>query len=806
MRSVAREPERPALLTMAGPLIGRADELEAVLDLLADPSVRAVVLAGPSGVGKTKLALAACEAAGAERRVAVSLSSIREGEVMADAVVAALGSSDALSERPADTLWRTCSGDPVLLLLDNLEQVRGAPEVVLELLEDYPAATVLATSLRELGLPGERVVRLGPLSVTDSADADGAVEMFVERALAHDVTRPPSQADLRAAADICRAVGGLPLAIELAAARAGSMPLSLMAAQLSEPTGLRLLDHAATGAPERHRSLAAALAWTVDLLPPPAVELLTALSVFDGPATLEAVASVAPPDVMALDLLSTLLDVSLVDVDAGDPDEPLFSLLPPVRSFAGERLGTSGRQADALRRHDLYVRARCRTGEHLRPHEMADVLAALDRAQLDGSADAALELALEAARLTAAPGGRASVATRVEVLLERPGNDAVLASRALVWSVSHLPADVADREAFAAWTLQRVQQAIRTARLSGDTAALLDALELTIRTLPLTLDMALARAGIAEGLALAERHGDVGRLARFRMWVGMGALSQGQDGVAEGLLRSAFAGGSAAGDRVAADYSATFLRSMGVTDSGIPDLVLPELEDLLESGWQHQDGFAAAMALGQLVTRALAAGDIRSAAADTLRLLPIGADRVVVEPLPSATMLTVPVRVLVAAGQLADAAVLHASLAPLEPLLRNAVSRAEYIDYTVAVARLEVGPTASDLESREEPLSLREAFRFADKAISRVAAPSSDGRPTPANPAAPATPTQLTTREHEVLLLLVDGAANRDIAESLGISSKTVMHHTVSIYRKLGVRGRTEAATWAVRGGLTTWA
>ena len=804
MRSVARQPERPALLTMAGPLIGRAVELEAVLDLLNDPSVRAVVLAGPSGVGKTKLALAACEAAGVERRVAVSLSAVRQGEVMADAVVAALGSSDALSERPADTLWRTCSGEPVLLLLDNLEQVHGASEVVLELLEDYPAATVLATSLGELALPGERVVRLGPLSVTAGVDGAGALEMFVERALAHDVTRPPSDADLRAAADVCRAVGGLPLAIELAAARAGSMPLGLMAAQLSEPTGLRLLDHAATGTPERHRSLSSALTWTVDLLPQPAVDLLTALSVFQGPATLEAVASVAPPDVMALDVLSTLLDVSLVDVDAGDPEEPLFSLLPPVRSFAAERLATSGRQAEALRRHDLLVRARCRTGEHLRPHEMADVLAALDRAQLDGSADAALELALEAARLTAAPGGRASVATRVEVLLERPGNDAVLASRALVWSVSHLPADVADREAFAAWTLDRVQQAIRTARLSGDTAALLDALELTIRTLPLTLDMALARAGIAEGLALAEQHGDAGRLARFRMWVGMGALSQGQDGVAEGLLRSAFSGGCAAGDRVAADYSATFLRSMGVTDSGIPDLPLPELEDLLESGWQHQDGFAAAMALGQLVTRALAAGDTRSAAADTLRLLPIGADRAVVEPLPSATMLTVPVRVLVAAGQLADAAVLHASLAPIEPLLRNAVSRAEFLDYTVAVARLEMDPAASERDPREEPLSLREAFRFADKAISRVAATLLDASTTPAANTSPPASTQLTTREREVLLLLADGTANRGIADSLGISSKTVMHHTVAIYRKLGVRGRTEAATWAVRAGLTT--
>ena len=281
---------------MAGPLIGRADELQAVLALVADPGVRAVVLAGPSGVGKTKLALAALEASGLGHRVVVPLSSVREGEVMADAVVAALGASDALAERPAQTLWRSFAGEPVLLLLDNLEQVSGAADVVLALLEGYPEARVLATSLGELGVPGERVVRLGPLPVGGDRrrGQPAALQMFVERALTRDVTHPPSEADLRAAEEICRAVGGLPLAIELAAARAGSMPLALMAAQLSEPTGLRLLDRAPAGSPERHRSLFAALAWTVDLLPPPAAELLAAMSVFEGPTTLEGIASVAP--------------------------------------------------------------------------------------------------------------------------------------------------------------------------------------------------------------------------------------------------------------------------------------------------------------------------------------------------------------------------------------------------------------------------------------------------------------------------------------------------------------------------------
>jgi len=828
MRSVEVERERPGLLTMSGPLFGRGAELAVVLGLLGDPGVRTVVLVGPSGVGKTKLALAACDASAFPLAVVVQLSAVREGDVMADALVLRIGASEALSERPADALWRAHGGDPVLLVLDNLEQVHGAADIVRELLEDYPAATVLATSVGDVGVPGERVVRLGPLPVpvegsgnratgfaddapdfVDQGDEVSsmtalapALQMFVERALRRDVTHPPSEADLLAAVRICRAVGGLPLAIELAAARAGSMSLQLMAAQLSEPTGLRLLDHAPAGAPERHRSLGAALTWTVDLLSPSAAVLLAALSVFEGPATLEAVASVAPPDVMALDVLSTLLDFSLVDVDAGDAEEPLFSLLPSVRTFASERLTNNGERPEALRRHDRYVRARCRTGRPLLPHEVADILAALDRAQLDGTSDAALELALQAARVTTAPGARASVATRVEGLLEVPGHDAVLASRALVWSVSHLPADVDDREAFAAWTLDRVHQAIRVARTSGDSGALLDALELTIRTLPLTLDMDLARAGIEEGLALAEHYGDPGRLARFRMWVGMANLSQGQVEHAEGLLLAAFAGGSAAEDRVAVDYSAVFLRAMGCTDSRVPSRPLPELQDLLDAARRNHDGVAAAMALNQLISRALDAGDVRSAAEFTLQLLPIGAARVVVEPLPSATVLTVAVRVLVAARQWGAAAALQASLAPLDPLLRNALSRADYLAYIASVEGLGVGPaTPGTGASSSGPPPLREAFRLAERTMARLVPPVVP-LSAPAVTSLPAS-SQLTTREREVLLFLVDGAANREIADALGISSKTVMHHTVAIYRKLGVRGRTEAATWALRTGLT---
>ena len=165
MWSVDDAVERPRLLTMAGPLIGRAGELETVLHLLADPAVRVVVLTGPSGVGKTRLALAALDAAPVDARVLVPLSSIPDGDVMGDAIAAEVALPGVAIRRPADALWQSFGGHPVLLLLDNLEQVVGAAETLLDLLESDPEVTVLATSLREVGVPGERLVRLVPLEV-----------------------------------------------------------------------------------------------------------------------------------------------------------------------------------------------------------------------------------------------------------------------------------------------------------------------------------------------------------------------------------------------------------------------------------------------------------------------------------------------------------------------------------------------------------------------------------------------------------------------------------------------------------------
>lgn len=827
----------------AGPLIGREVEVEVVRALLADPEAQVVVLTGPSGIGKTRLALEALPPADVIPSIVVALSSIQDGHVMSDAIVAEVGGAVVRMSRPADALWQAFGGGPVVLLLDNLEQVVGAADTVLDLVSHYPRATVLCTSLREVGVPTERVVRLTTLPVPDvaaleaspphraarlGASAAPALVMFLERAGRRDVVGRFGDADLVAAARICRSVGGLPLAIELAAARTGSTPLSLIADQLEGSGGLGLLEQRTTLVPQRHRSLQAALRWTTELLPRAAADLLATMSVFEGPATLEAVARVARPGDPTLDSLSTLLDVSLVEVDGTVPDDPVFSLLPTVRAFAAERLRESGDLGRAVERHDDFVRARCRTGTPLSPHEVADVIAALDRVQLDGAVDAALELALVAAGVTGAPGATSAVATRVESLLQQAeGEDRVLAARALAWSVTSPARRADDHDAFAAWTHSRVRRAISTARASGDVPALLDALELTVRTLPTTLDRELAVAGIEEGMALAQQTGQEGRLARFRMWVGMAALSDGHDEQARELLWLAHTGGRAAGDRVASDYAAVFLRTLDGRPapsaptgrrpaSAAPDDVvrdvsdLPELPALLDSAWRHRDAHGAAVVLAQLVREALDAGDVFAAARHVRQLLPIGTERQDVQPVVAATILTLAVRLFVAAGRLEEAAGVQASLAPLQVLLTHSLSQTDHLAYSAAVERLVAAGWVEDVGRTPGP-SLREAHQVAGRGLLSLLADVDPGSPPILGPAVPSATQHrepssaidvLSPREREVLAMLVDGSGNRELAVALGISPKTVMHHTVSIYRKLGVRGRTEAATVAVRAGL----
>lgn len=253
---------------------------------------------------------------------------------------------------PEAALAHHLSGRRTLLVLDNLEQIEGIAPAIRQMLERSPTLQVLATSRRALRISGEQELPVPPLSLEGGGEALGdqpAIELFVDRARAVAPRFSPNEASLRAIAEICRRVDGLPLAIELAAARIRLLTPQDVLQRLH--SGFDLLSSKSTDLPERHQTLRATLDWSHDLLSPGERSLLARLSVFEGSFSLEAATAVCQDGLVnVVDDLTGLLDSSLI-LPSDDPEimEPRFRMLQTVRSYAAERLGSSG-EADVIRK------------------------------------------------------------------------------------------------------------------------------------------------------------------------------------------------------------------------------------------------------------------------------------------------------------------------------------------------------------------------------------------------------------------------------------------------------------------------
>ncbi|GLZ78409.1 hypothetical protein Afil01_32160 [Actinorhabdospora filicis] len=333
-RAVATVPSGPP--TPRTSFVGRAVELDLLAPLLTGGGL--VTLAGPGGVGKTRLAAAAASSV-AIGAVWVDLVPVREG-FAAQAVAAALGAAETPQLPLREAIAARLGARRLLLVLDNCEHLLDEAASLAELVLDAgPAATVLATSRERLGVAGERVVHVAPLPLGSDAEA-----LFSARA-------PGLAGDLALVARVCSRLDGLPLAIELAAARGDSLGAVGLLAALDDP--LRLLS-GARGGQARHRSLREVIAWSHDLLAPAEQVLLARLSVFAGPFDLTAVAAVceeAPATVA--DLLGRLADQSLI---TAQPGTGRWRLLEAVRAFAAERLDARAEAADVRTRHVSWAR------------------------------------------------------------------------------------------------------------------------------------------------------------------------------------------------------------------------------------------------------------------------------------------------------------------------------------------------------------------------------------------------------------------------------------------------------------------
>jgi predicted ATPase len=402
---------RASLPAPVDAFVGRTQVLADLLGLLGDPEVRLVTITGPGGVGKTRLAL---EAARSQTGLSdgahfVSLAPVADPELVAEAVVRSLGLPAANAPTQLDALIDGLRDSRLLLVLDNFEHLLPAAAELGLVLEACPQVTALVTTRSVLRLRGERELAVQPLAVPggDADEPSEATALFVERARAASPGFEVVDENRAAVAEICRRLEGLPLALELAAARVRHLSPRAMLERLEGR--LELPSSGGAGYPERQRTMRATLDWSFDLLDAGEQAVFARASAFRGGWTIAAFDEVcsAGVGIDGLDTLASLVDRSLVRPITSET-EPRFVALETIREYAAERLELSGDGEATRERHSRFfldLVAEAGAGLRLEGHTIwlarldadddnirATLRWSLERGELVRVADAAWEL------------------------------------------------------------------------------------------------------------------------------------------------------------------------------------------------------------------------------------------------------------------------------------------------------------------------------------------------------------------------------------------------------------------------------
>ncbi|MCW2931886.1 MAG: gvpC [Actinomycetia bacterium] len=842
-----REAEGSLPVTLTS-LVGRQRELR---DLAATLSAtRLLTLVGTGGSGKTRLSIALASAA--RHRFPqgawwVDLAGVTGREQLPGAVAAALGVPQAPGQDTTPTVVRHLRSRTALLVLDNCEQVVAeCAELVERLLTSCPGLTVVATSREMLGVPGERVFQVAGLGLpAHDEDAAEAMQLFSERARAITPGYTVGPADRAAVARLCRQLDGLPLAIELAAARAGILGAAEIARRLRSDTGV--LRNPSRRAPERHQTLHATLEWSYRLLSEKEQALFRRLSAFSGSFSLPAAEAVTaldgiePADVASL--LAALVGKSLVLV-AGPHGEPdyRYRMLETIRAYSADALALSGEQAAVHAAHAAYYL-------HLATRAQAGLEGADQARWLDqlGRDHDNIRAVLERTLGSSEP-GVPTTSTATGAAVGCAGGTAELGARmaALMWPFWYRRGDYHEARA---WLERAAETVLREPVAATVMAAVLTGAGVLAF---LQCDYAVATERLTKARAVYEEEGDQVGLATTLQRLGSIAREEGRYDDARRLHEESLAiwedladpagiaasqdylaftawlageadraielsGQAVAGFRVARlrqETSAALVNhGVAVWLSGDPERGGALLQESLDIATRlgYQEGIA--WALNELAV--IIADDDSETAADMLaESLEIHAslgDRWRVASVAEAIAVLAARPALAGAVGPAAATALLGGAAALRESLGTPVPPAERTarDRCVRSLREQLGRRFQGTWDRGHTMTLEELVDASLRAARAVQDPLARQGGAAEGPAGQPHVVYahdalygLTERELDVLRLLGAGLTNREIGVRLRISTGTAGVHVSNILRKLGASSRAQAVGVAHRLGI----